>query len=156
MTNKSSSYWSLLLFILIVAGVSVSGMQFQPGEWYAQLVKPGWTPSNWLFPVAWSLLYLQIAVAGWFIYSGGSRPLKILWAVQLILNGLWSWIFFGMHSPRLAFVDILAMFICISAIVWLARKVSRVVVWLMTPYLVWVGYASTLNAGIYYLNISGW
>jgi len=155
MTKKSSSYCSLLLFIGVVAGVSVSGMQFQPGEWYAHLVKPEWTPPNWLFPVVWSLLYLMIAVAGWFIFSSGNRSLKILWGAQLFLNGLWSWIFFGMHSTRLAFIDILAMFICIAAILWLARKISSVVVWLMTPYLFWVGYASTLNAAIYFLNFTG-
>jgi len=155
MTKKSSSYWSLLLFILTVSGVSVSGMQFQPGEWYAHLIKPGWTPPNWIFPVAWSLLYLMIAVAGWIIFSEFSPPLKTLWVAQLVLNGLWSWIFFGMHSTRLAFIDILGMFICIAVIVWLARKISRIVVWLMMPYLVWVGYASTLNAAIYFLNFSG-
>ena len=60
--NKPRSYLTLLFFILVVGGVALSGVQFQPGEWYEHLIKPGWTPPNWLFPVVWSLLYLMIAV----------------------------------------------------------------------------------------------
>ncbi len=142
----------LLLFVLIVAAVAMSGAQFQPGEWYAHLAKPGWTPPNWLFPLAWSALYLMIAVAGWLLFSGTDLTLKLLWVIQLVLNGLWSWLFFGLHLTGLGLVDILAMFGCIAALLVLSRKRAMAVSWLMAPYLVWVGYASTLNAAIYLLN----
>jgi len=151
---KSQSYLALLFFVLIMFGVSLSGMHFQPGEWYAHLVKPSWTPPNWLFPVVWSVLYLMIAVAGWLIFSESNRTLKILWIIQLVLNGLWSWIFFGMHSTRLGFIDILAMFLSIAILLALSRKTSRAVTWLMAPYLVWVGYAASLNAAISLLNFA--
>lgn len=139
----------LVLFVLIVSGVALSGTHFQPGEWYAHIEKPGWTPPNWLFPPVWSALYLMIAVAGWLIFSGSNRTLKILWVIQLVLNGLWSWLFFGMHRTGLGLIDILAMLACIAVLVSTSFKTSRAVSWLMMPYLIWVGYASTLNAAIY-------
>jgi benzodiazapine receptor len=142
----------LLLFILIVAGVSFSGAQFRPGDWYAGLIKPDWTPPNWIFPVVWSVLYLMIAVAGWLIFATSHRTLKILWVIQLALNGLWSWIFFGMHLLGLGMIDILAMFVCTLMLLALACNSSRAVAWLMTPYLFWIGYASALNVAIYFLN----
>lgn len=147
---KLRPFLMLLFFILIVAGVSFSGAQFRPGDWYAGLIKPGWTPPNWVFPVAWSVLYLMIAIAGWLIFAASRRTVKILWVIQLALNGLWSWVFFGMHLIGLGMVDILAM--CVCTMMLLACKPSRAVVWLMTPYLFWIGYASSLNVAIYFLN----
>jgi benzodiazapine receptor len=100
----------------------------------------------------WSVLYLMIAVAGWLIFSGPSLALKMLWVAQLVLNGLWSWLFFGLHRTGLGLVNILAMFACIAALLVISRRRSMAASWLMAPYLAWVGYASTLNAAIYLLN----
>jgi len=150
---KHSSYFSLLLFLCVVAGVAFSGAHFQPGDWYAHLAKPDWTPPNWFFPFIWTILYIMIAVAGWLIFSVPNLALKSLWVVQLALNGLWSWIFFGMHSTGLGLVDILAMFVCIALLLYMSFKVApRIVAWLLAPYLVWVGCASALNAFIYIHN----
>lgn len=149
---KHRSYFTLLIFVLIVSGVALSGAQFMPGEWYAQLEKPTWTPPNWIFAPVWSMLYLMIAVAGWLIFSGSSFIHKILWVAQLVLNGLWSWLFFGMHRTGLGLIDILAMFACVTMLLASSCKNSKNVALLMAPYLVWVGYASTLNAAIYLLN----
>lgn len=142
----------LLLFLLIVAGVSYFGAQFRPGEWYLHLLKPGWTPPNWIFPIVWSILYLMIAVAGWLIFSGPGVILKMLWTLQMLLNGLWSWLFFGMHLIGFAFLDILLLFACIFLLCLLAYRTSRGAFWLMTPYLIWVAYAAALNGAIYLLN----
>jgi tryptophan-rich sensory protein len=152
MMKKPENYFSLLLFVLIVSVVALSGMQFQPGEWYAQLQKPAWTPPNWVFAPVWTVLYLMIGAAGWLIFASPSRTLKVLWISQLILNGLWSWLFFGLHETGIALIDILAMLGCITLILALSRKSSRAVFRLMAPYCIWVGYASTLNAAIYVLN----
>ena len=154
MMPQSNSYFTLLLFILVVAMVALSGVQFPPGDWYEHLIKPSWTPPNWLFPVVWSLLYLMIAIAGWLIFSASNFPLKILWVAQLLFNGLWSWLFFGMHLTVVGLIDILLMFFCIAAILVISRKTSKIVTWLMSPYLVWVGIASSLNAAIYLLNFA--
>jgi translocator protein len=150
--TKHRSYFTLLIFVLIVSGVALSSAQFQPGEWYAHLQKPGWTPPNWIFAPVWGVLYLMIAVTGWLIFSSSSTILKTLWIAQLVLNGLWSWLFFGLHRTGLGLIDILTMFACIATLLALSCKASKAVGWLMAPYLVWVGYASTLNAAIYLLN----
>ncbi|HEY7985800.1 MAG TPA: TspO/MBR family protein [Methylophilaceae bacterium] len=146
------SYWTLLLFILIVAGVAASGVHFQPGAWYEQLAKPFWTPPNWLFPPVWSILYVMIAVAGWLIFSTTNQKLKALWVAQLALNGLWSWLFFGLHNTRLGLIDITLLLICIAMLLVLSRKTLTAVTWLMSPYLIWVAYAFSLNAAILVLN----
>lgn len=146
------SYPMLLLFLVLVGAVAMSGVHFQPGAWYAGLAKPFWTPPNWLFPPVWGLLYLMMAVAGWLIYAGRDARLKALWAVQLILNALWSWLFFGLHRTDLGLVDISALLVTIAAIVSIARRRQPAVAWLMAPYLIWVAYASTLNAAIHVLN----
>lgn len=146
------SYWTLLLFILIVAGVAASGVHFQPGAWYEQLAKPFWTPPDWLFPPMWSILYVMIAVAGWLIFSATEQKLKVLWVAQLVLNGVWSWLFFGLHRTGLGLIDITALLVCIAMLLILSRKSLPSVALLMTPYLIWVAYASTLNAAILVLN----
>jgi tryptophan-rich sensory protein len=146
------SYPMLLVFLILVGAVALSGVHFQPGLWYAGLNKPFWTPPDWLFPPVWSLLYLMMAVAGWLIYAGTDVRLKWLWAIQLVLNALWSWLFFGLHRTDLGLVDISALLIAIAAIVSIARSRQRAVAWLMAPYLLWVAYASSLNAAIHVLN----
>ena len=146
------SYPMLLVFLLLVGTVAASGVHFQPGAWYAGLDKPFWTPPNWLFPPVWSVLYLMMAVAGWLIHAGMDARLKWLWWMQLILNGLWSWLFFGLHRTDLGLVDISALLITIAAIVAMAKGRQRAVAWLMAPYLIWVAYASSLNAAIHVMN----
>ena len=151
MLNKSRLF-KLLFFILLVAGVALSGVQFRPGAWYMALQKPFWTPPGWLFPPVWTVLYGMIAVAGWRIFAGTSRFLKALWLTQLVLNGLWSWLFFGMHQTGLGLIDICAMLAAIATMVAISRRIDRNSAWLLTPYLIWVGYATTLNLAIYLMN----
>lgn len=148
----SRSFPKLFVFLILVGAVALSGVHFQPGAWYAGLHKPFWTPPDWLFPPVWTVLYLMMAVAGWLIYAGRDARLKWLWVMQLILNALWSWLFFGLHRTDLGLVDISALLITIAAIVSMAKGGLRPVAWLMTPYLVWVAYASTLNAAIHVMN----
>lgn len=142
----------LLPFLLIVAAVAMSGAAFQPGTWYASLTKPFWTPPDWLFPPVWTLLYIMIAIAGRAIFSLSERRLRLLWIIQLALNALWSYLFFGLHLFVAGLVDILALLGCIGAILLFSRPVSPTVSWLMAPYFVWVAYATTLNAGLLALN----
>lgn len=148
-----SSYFSLIFFVLIVMVVAAAGATFLPGAWYAQLHKPVWTPPNLVFPVIWSILYLMIAVVGWLIFSRATRPLKVFWLIQLLLNGLWSWLFFGLHRTDLGLIDIITLWCCIAAMLCLARVSEQVaVVWLMLPYLLWVFCAALLNGYIFLYN----
>ncbi len=143
----------LALFILIVFVVAAGGWFFKPGAWYAEIWKPAWTPPNWLFPVVWPVLYVLIAIAGWLIFS---RPdttgAKYLWGVQLVLNGIWTWIFFGLHDTMLALLDIVALLACIAAVMIVSYRKQRSVSWLFLPYLVWIAYAASLNGAIAFGN----
>jgi tryptophan-rich sensory protein len=146
---------TLLIFIVLVAAAAGSGAKFQPGDWYAQLAKPAWTPPNWLFAPAWAVLYLAIAVAGWDLWRrSGARltPALVLWIAQLVLNALWSWLFFGLRRLALAFADIVLMLACIVAFIALARAYSVLASWLFVPYALWVAFASALNFAVWQMN----
>jgi translocator protein len=149
---RARSYLMLPVFIILVAAIAMSGVHFQPGAWYAGLAKPYWTPPNGLFPPVWAVLYLMIAIAGWLIFTGSHRGMKLLWGLQLALNGLWSWLFFGLHETGLGLIDMVALLISIAALFAMALARQRPVAWLMGPYLAWVAYALSLNAAIHVLN----
>ncbi len=152
-------FLALIVFLAVAFAVAAFGAQFQPGEWYAALEKPPWNPPNWVFGPVWTVLYVTIAVAAWLVWrrrGTGERRARTrfalgLWAVQLALNGLWSWLFFGLQRPGWALVDIVVLVI---AIAWTARAFHRLVPaagWLLIPYLAWVAYATTLNGAICWL-----
>ncbi len=147
---------SLFSFIAAVAVIAFTASRFRPGAWYAALARPRWTPPNWLFAPVWTALYLAIAVAGWLVWRAlpGSRVHVALvpWVAQLILNAAWSWLFFGLHQPGYALLDILLL---LAAIVWFvvaAGPVSALAAWLFIPNLLWVGFAAALNTAIWHLN----
>jgi tryptophan-rich sensory protein len=147
---------SLLGFVVLVSAVAAVGARYMPGDWYAALRKPSWTPPNWLFGPVWTVLYLAMAVAAWLVWrEGGLRvqtvPLS-LFAGQLILNAAWSWLFFGLHRPGAALVDIVALFALILATALAFRPVSPAAAALLLPYLGWVGFATALNAALWWLN----
>lgn len=149
------SILTLLVFFALVALAAFFGAQFQPGPWFEGLAKPSWNPPNWLFGPVWTLLYIAMAVAGWLVWKrSGERatPVLGLWFVQLVLNAAWSWLFFGLHRPPLALVDIVALLACIVAFAILARRISPVSSWLFVPYVLWVAFATALNATIWRLN----
>lgn len=145
---------SLLLFIALVAATAFSGAQFQPGAWYGTLAKPSWTPPSWLFGPVWTLLYIGIAVAGWLVWrkTGRMETALWIWIAQLLLNAAWSWLFFGIHRPDLALVDILAMLVLIALFIVAARPISPIASYLFVPYVLWVSYAAALNFAIWRAN----
>lgn len=141
-------------FIALVVLAALIGSAFQPSDWYAALRKPPLTPPNWIFGPVWSFLYLCIAVAGWLVWRArrdATTPLA-LWASQLVLNGLWSLLFFGLHRPGLALLELailLALVVATTAAFFRVRSLAGA---LLVPYVLWVGFAIYLNAGIWYLN----
>jgi benzodiazapine receptor len=129
---------------------------FRPGNWYEQLRKPAWRPPNWVFPPAWTFLYLTIAVSGWLVwrtsgFAGAAFPFAI-YLVQLILNASWSPIFFGMGRPDLAFIEVVMLWLSIIATIAAFHRVNAVAAWLLLPYLAWVTFAAALNLAIWRLN----
>lgn len=141
-------------FIVLVALVALFGASFQPGDWYEALRKPLLTPPNWIFGPVWSVLYLCNAVAAWLVWRarpGRAAPLA-LWAGQLVLNALWSLLFFGLHRPGLALLEIALLLGLVVATTSAFFRVRSLAGWLLVPYVAWVGFASYLNAGLWQLN----
>ena len=122
-------------------------------NWYAGLAKPSWTPPGWLFGPVWSVLYLSMAVAAWLVWRKGNAVVPlILFAVQLAFNAAWSWLFFGLHNPGAAFVDIVLLWAAIVATTIVFWRRSLVAGLLFVPYLAWVSFAAVLNFAIWRLN----
>jgi translocator protein len=135
-----------------------AGSRFTPGESYLQLQKPSWTPPGYLFGPVWSILYLSMGVAAWLVWRragfSGARLALTLFVVQLILNGMWSWIFFGMQRPGLAFAEILVLWSMILVTTLTFWRVTATAGMLFLPYLAWVSFAAFLNYSIWQLNKS--
>jgi len=124
--------------------------------WYPTLILPSFSPGNGVFPIVWTILYIVMAVAAWLVWRkhpfGEVKGALALFGVQLALNLAWSYLFFGLQSPLLGLIDIVALDLAIIATIvafwWYDRKASL----LLLPYLVWVLFASTLNAWIWANN----
>ena len=144
-----SDWLSLLPFIAAVLVVALSGALFMPGPWYRSLDKPSWTPPDWLFGPAWTVLYLMIAIAGWLVWrSAGLGAALAIWVLNLVLNAAWSWLMFGRRRIAAALVDAIAMLVTIIAFMIVAWPSSETAAWLFAPYLAWVAFATALNASI--------
>ncbi len=147
------SYAALGAFALLVLAAASTGAIFTPGEWYERLRKPSWTPPDWLFPIAWAVLYLMIAVAGWLVWKVDPlHPALGFWGIQLVTNAAWSWLFFGRREMGRAFADLVLMWLSIAGFILLAWPVSPLAALLFAPYLVWVSFAGALNYSVWRLN----
>lgn len=157
--NVLRSVMMLLAFLALcfaVAGIGAAKTYSSIATWYAGLDKPSFTPPNWIFAPVWTLLYVMMAVSAWLVWKKrgfGSAALPFFFfALQLILNGLWSWIFFGMHLPGAAFAEIVFLWCAILAAMLSFWKVSPFAGGLLLPYLLWVSFAGFLNFAIWRLN----
>ncbi len=150
----------LLLCVAVCLGIGIVGSIFTRPEiptWYAGLTKPSWTPPPFAFPIAWTTLYVMMAIAFWRLWdrvtpSDTRRRTMIFFAVQLVLNAIWSPVFFGWHGIRSGLVIIVLMAVFIATTIVSAVKIDRPAAALLVPYLCWVLYASTINAGVVALN----
>jgi benzodiazapine receptor len=125
--------------------------------WYAALEKPFFTPPNWLFAPAWITLYLLMAIAAFLVWrqglgQKGVNSALLVFLVQLVLNALWSVVFFGLHSPLWGAVVILALWVAILLTIIRFFKLSTAAGALLLPYILWVSFASALNIAILVLN----
>lgn len=147
----------LALFLVACFAAAATGAAFGPDAWYAALQKPGFNPPNWVFAPVWTTLYAMIAVSGWLVwrargFTADTAIPFLAYALQLVLNALWTVLFFGMHRPDLAFYDIVALWLAIVATIALFAPLSRAAAWLLVPYLAWVSFAAFLNHAIWRLN----
>ncbi|MBA3391679.1 MAG: tryptophan-rich sensory protein [Deltaproteobacteria bacterium] len=156
--NVSPFRHATLLVGCLVASFApgMFGVRFQPGDWYAQLAKSPLTPPGWVFPIAWSALYITIGVAlyiMWVHTSWRERRIPLaVFAIQLVLNGAWSWLFFGRHAVGAALLEIGVLWISIVAMAFAFARHSRFAGKLLLPYLAWVSFATYLNFEIWRAN----
>ncbi|UCF79478.1 MAG: tryptophan-rich sensory protein [Candidatus Eiseniibacteriota bacterium] len=146
----------LILWLMAAMAAGWVGSRFMPGEWYAALAKPAWTPPNSVFAPVWTTLYALMGIAAWLVWRragfAGAAVALGLFIVQLVLNALWSYLFFGLHQPGLAFIDIVVLWLVILATLIAFWRVHPVAGALMLPYLCWVGFATALNLQLWRLN----
>ena len=150
-----SALISLGVFCLINFMAATSGAIFRPGEWYAALAKPRWTPPNWAFPVVWSILFVMNAVSGWLVWQAAGPAASGalgLYGVSLLLNASWSAVFFGLRQMVLGFVNVSLIWLSIVAVALAFWPVSPVAAALQLPYLVWVTIAAALNLTVARMN----
>ncbi len=150
---------SLFVFIILCLAVEIGASYWtnlSVSTWYPSLIKPSWTPPGWLFGPIWTILYLMIAISGWLIftaeYSSRRTIALMFYGTQLTLNLLWSFLFFSLKSPVLGLIDILLLSLLIILTIFSAWSVRRLAAILLIPYLIWVIYATSLNAKIWLLN----
>ena len=152
--------WLGLVVFLVVcfAAAGIGGAVTTPkiATWSATLTKPSWNPPNWIFGPVWSALYCCMAISAWLVWrQGGFSGVKVpltLFGVQLVLNVLWSCLFFGLQNPGLAFVDVLLLWAAIAGTMVAFWQRSAIAGILFVPYLAWVSFASFLNFTIWRLN----
>lgn len=138
---------------IAVALAALTGAFFSPGAWYAQLNQPVGTPPDIAFPIAWTLLYIAMAIAAWRVWRAvGVGGALVLFFAQLVLNALWMPIAFGAHALAWALLLIVALWITLAATLAAFWRADRIAGLLLAPYLVWVSYAVYLNAGLLTLN----
>jgi benzodiazapine receptor len=144
---------SLVPFILLVAVAAAGGALFPPGEWHAALAKPAFNPPNALFAPVWTALYVMMAVAAWRVFrrEGWQAPLW-LWLAQLVLNAIWTPLFFGLHRIDLALADIIVLDLLVIATTVAFFRRDRLAGWLLVPYLAWILFATALTFAIWRLN----
>ena len=132
------------------------GSRFRPGAWYAGLAKPALTPPGWVFPIAWTTLYALMGLALWRFLeharAGVRAPGLALFGAQLVCNGLWSYLFFGLERPGLALIDVAALWGLILATLIVFARADGWAGLLLVPYLAWVTFASYLNLAIWWLQ----
>ena len=157
--SPASQTFGLVIAVVVcfgAAGLGAAATTPRIPNWYAELAKPDWTPPAWVFGPVWTTLYLAMAVAVWLVWR--ARPTATirlplaLFGVQLVLNSLWSVLFFGMQRPDLALVDIGALWAAIGATLLSFWPYSNAASLLLAPYLAWVSYAAVLNFSIWQLN----
>jgi translocator protein len=145
-----------ILITLAVGAIAGFATANSIGTWYATLNKPFFNPPNWLFGPVWTLLYILMGISLYLIWklpaSKNRNGALTFFFVQLLLNFLWSFIFFYFHAIALALFDIVILWVMILLTIILFSRLNRTASWLLVPYISWVSFATILNIYIFNLN----
>ena len=147
-------FWlDFLVFLFACMAAGLTGSLFPPGKWYSELNKPVWTPPNWVFPVAWPILYLLMSYSGATLATLESAGSALaLWALQISLNTLWTPVFFGLKNLKLGLIIILLLLVSVAICTYVFWLYAWIAGLLFLPYLAWVVFAAALNAAVFKLN----
>jgi len=155
---RSVAKITLSMFVCLLTGVLGSfATRDSLKTWYADLAKPFFVPPSWAFGVVWPILYAMMGISVFLIWSRGTTERRVrvalgLFALQLVLNGLWTPIFFGLRMMALALIEIVLLWMVILMTTRAFWRISKTAAYLLLPYLAWVGFAIALNAALWYLN----
>ena len=156
--TRQTQILALVGWFIVSFGASAIGAvaSIQAKSFYGQLTQPSWAPPSSVFGPVWTVLYALMAIAAWLVWREGGWPRQrgvlALFLIQLAVNALWSWLFFGWHRGALAFTNIVLLWLLIVATVvgfWRVRPLAGA---LFLPYLCWVSFASALNYAVWHLN----
>ena len=150
----------LIISILIPLVVGFTSSFFTASgvsTWFQTIEKPSWNPPNWVFAPVWTSLYILMGISLFLIWKNKfdqqkKRTALILFAFQLLLNFLWSFIFFGQHQIGWALADIVVLWLALLATIFAFAPLNRTAAWLLVPYISWVSFAALLNFSIWTLN----
>ena len=147
-------FWlDFLVFLFACMAAGLTGSLFPPGKWYSELNKPVWTPPNWVFPVAWPILYLLMSYSGATLANLESAGSALaLWALQISLNTLWTPVFFGLKNLKLGLIIIFLLLVSVAICTYVFWLYAWIAGLLFLPYLAWVIFAAALNAAVFKLN----
>jgi len=143
-------------FIIVCFLAGIIGGLFTtttPGSWYANIIKPSFNPPNWIFAPVWTTLYILMGISLYLAvkHKVGAKPI-IIFGIQLVLNTLWTIIFFGLQNTLAALLEIILLWIFILWTIKLFYKKSKAAAYLLLPYIIWVTFATVLTIAIYVLN----
>ena len=150
--------FKLIASIVITQLAGILGSLFtitNVNSWFSTINKPFFNPPNWLFGPVWTLLYLLMGISLYLIWNKGFKKHKTaiyIFGIQLILNSLWSILFFGLKSPLFAFIEIIFLWAAILLSIIKFYKISKPAAYLLIPYILWVSFAAVLNLAIVLLN----
>lgn len=156
--NKITRISAVVLTCLAVGYFSGMVTRSAIVTWYPTLIKPSFNPPNWIFAPVWSMLYTMMGVAAglvWNCIESEKELVKkalIIFAIQLALNALWSFLFFGLKNPMLAGIEIIILWLMIYETYIQFSKINKISGYLFIPYLLWVSFAAMLNGSIWWLN----
>jgi tryptophan-rich sensory protein len=159
--SQKINYFKLLASVLLCQFAGAVGSVFTASSlenWYSLLEKPVFNPPSWVFFPVWTLLYTLMGISLYIVWNKGlhDREVKIgliIFGIQLVLNSLWSFLFFGLKSPYYGFVEIIFLWLAIFLTIVQFRNISRTASYLLVPYILWVSFAALLNYYLWILNI---
>jgi len=150
---------AIALIVCLLVGYSASVVTRPSVEsWYPTLIKPIFNPPNWIFMPMWTLLYILMAVAAGLVWDKIKEQNEVVkkalafFLIQLTLNAIWSYLFFGLKNPMLALIEIALLWLMIYETYLKFIKINKTAGYLLIPYLAWVAFAAILNASIWWLN----